>query len=149
MIKDPTKRKEAQRRWWWNHHEERLQKQREWRKNNSQKYKEQNHQWFLANKTKLREYNRGLRVSLKKRIIDFYGGKCMNHMENYGTECVDPRVLQIDHVDRTNGSGRKQLGKINSYGLYRLIVFGKENPKKYQLLCANCNWIKRYENKEF
>lgn len=21
--------------------------------------------------------------------------------------------------------------------------------KDYQLLCANCNWIKRYENKEY
>ena len=24
----------------------------------------------------------------------------------------------------------------------------KNNYNKYQLLCANCNWIKRYENKE-
>ena len=55
----------------------------------------------------------------------------------------DWRALQIDHV---NGDGlleRKQI-KSNARHLKKI----KENPKRYQVLCGNCNWIKKYENGE-
>lgn len=32
--------------------------------------------------------------------------------------------------------------------LYSAILRGEKNIKEYQLLCANCNWIKRFEKKE-
>ena len=31
------------------------------------------------------------------------------------------------------------------YGILKSI---RAKPENYQLLCANCNWIKRYENDE-
>ena len=39
---------------------------------------------------------------------------------------------------------------VDSYtweGVHNIEQIKKE--KKYQLLCANCNWIKRFENKEW
>lgn len=58
----------------------------------------------------------------------------------------DKRALQIDHI---NGDGINDRRK--TFGRYHVrvveSVIAKEN--KYQLLCANCNWIKRFENKEF
>ena len=30
----------------------------------------------------------------------------------------------------------------------RYLEIVKDSSRKYQLLCANCNWIKAYENKE-
>lgn len=59
----------------------------------------------------------------------------------------DWRALQIDHV---YGDGAEERRKYGSKGISRkeqsrLI---KENPEKYQILCSNCNWIKKYENKE-
>lgn len=58
----------------------------------------------------------------------------------------DERALQIDHI---NGGGVQELRNTPSYARYRWI---RDNPeeakKKYQVLCANCNWIKRHENNE-
>lgn len=66
-----------------------------------------------------------------------------------GSKCsscgiTDIRVLQIDHVF---GGGVRQLRKIahNYISYFRLIQ--EKGIENYQLLCANCNWIKRYEKK--
>ena len=69
------------------------------------------------------------------------------------TKCVrcgftDIRTLQLDHK---NGGGSKD--KFAKYRgtkqLYRYYINHPEEAKeKYQILCANCNWIKRYENHE-
>lgn len=67
-----------------------------------------------------------------------------------GDTCIkcgfsDWRALQIDHI---NGGGHKEkVGMTKNYykTVLEKILSGSE---EYQLLCANCNWIKRYENKE-
>jgi hypothetical protein len=67
--------------------------------------------------------------------------------EILGTVCVrcgfsDKRALQVDHV---NGGGTKEREKLGwVYMLDRVI----EHPDEYQVLCANCNWIKKAENNE-
>lgn len=87
-------------------------------------------------RAKRREYNKKNRIA----TIEMFGGKCSN------CGYTDWRALQIDHV---NGDGNKHRKSI-SHNL--TAVFWKKekekNPDKYQLLCANCNWIKRYENNE-
>jgi len=55
----------------------------------------------------------------------------------------DFRALQIDHINGGGSSERKTLKKDS---LYREVL--KDNTNKYQLLCANCNSIKRIENNE-
>jgi len=58
----------------------------------------------------------------------------------------DWRALQVDHV---NGDGFKDRKKgKRGGGRYTLMKSIKENPSKYQILCANCNWIKKYEHGE-
>ena len=65
-----------------------------------------------------------------------------------GSKCVvcgfdDPRALQIDHV---NGGGSQESIEFPSIAArYKLI---RKNPEKYQLLCANHNAIKVWENEE-
>ena len=69
--------------------------------------------------------------------LKFLGGKCV--------KCgfSDVRALQIDHI---SGGGNKEYKKHGGmYGVYKNVLL---EPEKYQLLCANCNWIKRFENKE-
>ncbi|MEK7178047.1 MAG: hypothetical protein AAB721_00070, partial [Patescibacteria group bacterium] len=56
----------------------------------------------------------------------------------------DYRALQIDHI---LGNGSKERKKNNTTKIYHKIV--NKQTKGYQLLCANCNWIKRYTNKEY
>jgi hypothetical protein len=73
-------------------------------------------------------------------------------LELLGSHCVrcgfaDIRALQIDHI---NGQGKKEFQKFKgNISLYRFYLKNPDLAKKYlQVLCANCNWIKRFENKE-
>ena len=85
------------------------------------------------------KYNRKHMDTLRDRVFNKLGHRC--------AKCgfSDKRALQIDHV---NGGGVKEYKKIK-FGqgkLLRLVLKDREN--KYQILCANCNRIKRFENKE-
>lgn len=78
---------------------------------------------------------------LKVKIFDILGKKCK--------ECgfKDIRALQIDHID---GGGSKERAVLNGRTRNRMILLNLLNgSKNYQILCANCNWIKRYKNKEY
>ncbi len=82
-----------------------------------------------------REYCSYLR--LRQEIIDAYGGKCAN------PECgiADTDVLCVDHI-HDDGFKERKSGSYGSKFYYRLRAEGF--PKdRYQLLCANCNMIKR------
>lgn len=58
--------------------------------------------------------------------------------------CTDIRALQIDHI---NGGGLKDVRGQKVY--YKILKMAKEDAQKeYQLLCANCNWIKRFNRNE-
>ena len=73
-------------------------------------------------------------------VLGKLGGKCIKCGNN------DYRVLQIDHINSDGYKERKTTGHNNSYYVVKAILNGEK--KKYQLLCANCNWIKRWENDE-
>lgn len=74
------------------------------------------------------------------KSINILGGKCKR------CGFSDKRALQIDHI---NGGGLKELRRIGGYKIYLRIINGDNSVRReYQILCANCNWIKRYENKE-
>lgn len=96
--------------------------------------------WMAKNPEKIftqREYLRKLR----NNVIDKLGGKCAT------CGFYDKRALQIDHVNGGGSKERKERKYKGSFHAHVLKSFlAKEN--KYQLLCANCNWIKRFENKE-
>ena len=73
------------------------------------------------------------------RVIEFLGNRCK--------KCgfANALALQIDHI---NGGGRKDRARYKNdpSNFYRAVLKDKKN--KYQLLCANCNQIKRSINKE-
>jgi hypothetical protein len=78
---------------------------------------------------------------LRQACLEILGGKC--------AKCGfdDPRALQVDH---SQGGGTEERARVNKNGkkylqgvvTYRNVVGGKHG---YQLLCANCNWIKKAE----
>ena len=74
---------------------------------------------------------------LRQRVIEAYGGRCV--------ECGfdDWRALQVDHV---HGQGRRSEPKSPTSYAYKLLR--ERESGNYRLICANCNWIKRYENGE-
>ena len=83
------------------------------------------------------DYNRETRRSLKLQIFALLGDKCRH------CGFTDVRALQIDH---RQGGGKKEIMAAKAYITYYRKVIKDLSP--YQLLCANCNWIKRWENKE-
>jgi hypothetical protein len=74
-------------------------------------------------------------VHFRKRVLTKLGGKCVR------CGFSDWRALQVDHVNR-HGNG------LTFYETYLDILENGDCDGEYQCLCANCNWIKRYENKE-
>ena len=116
---------EAQRAWRLVHREETREKDRvyyQMRKASEEGYKKQ--------KACVRRYQQKLRA------------KVLAQYDNFCVWCgvCDVRVLQLDHIQ---GGGHKEWLELGSRGIYkRAVAF----PAEYQLLCANCNWIKRAEN---
>lgn len=84
-----------------------------------------------------REQFRSWNERLREQVWDFFGRKC----GHCGFD-KDVRILQIDHK---NGGGSKECRKIGVRGIRKRAL---EHPKEYQLLCPNCNWTKRFNQRE-
>ena len=109
---------------------------REWRKRNPERtklYKQKHYAVMNKNRRKLQK-------ELREKIINLLGGEC--------SQCgfADERALQIDHVNGGGNKHRKQLGTGAKF--YRGILSNIDSGE-YQILCANCNWIKRRDKGEF
>jgi len=74
----------------------------------------------------------------REEIFDKLGHVC--------SECgfSDKRALQIDHVHGRGKEDHKQYHRNSNY--YKKVLADADGS--FQILCANCNWIKRYENGE-
>lgn len=84
-----------------------------------------------------KEYPRRERAA----VIEAMGGKCIK------CGISDTRVLQIDHINAGGSKERKERKFKYTFNKHVLVSF-INGENKYQLLCANCNWIKRAENNE-
>lgn len=107
---------------------------------------EQKRQYF-------RIYQKEYRQRKRKEIIKLLGGKCVNPFSlNHGDMLNDDRCLEIDHVNNDGCKQRREwLGASHSStGQYynRILALIKNGSNDYQLLCANCNSIKRSLNKK-
>ena len=76
--------------------------------------------------------------SIKEQIYSKLGEAC------YRCGFSDKRALQIDHVF---GGGNQEHLEIKNHLKFLKKVLSNEDGQ-YQILCANCNWIKRIELKE-
>lgn len=115
--------------------EKRLKKRRDYWAKYSKKY------WSSRSKVRKRVRNqaRKRRILAKLEIFKFLGWKCSN------CKIIDWRILQIDHIHGKGKIFRKSTGP-NYYE--KILKDLKNGSKNYQLLCANCNWIKRWEKGE-
>lgn len=79
-------------------------------------------------------------LQLRKQALELLGGKC----KRCGFK--DRRALHFDHVNGNGAEERRKEGNRQHLLMYRRIIAGERNL--YQILCANCNCIKKVENKE-
>ena len=95
-----------------------------------------------ANKVALRIYCR-IRCQKKRRgLIEYLGGRC--------TRCGfnDFRALQVDHVQGDGFLYKHGRERYDHKDVIEKQIRADVDRKKFQLLCANCNWIKRFEENE-
>lgn len=161
--KNPEKLKAQSRRYREKHHEECKARGRNYHKSHREEEKIFSKKWYLENKEKKDAYHRDWKkknpekvklyqkhslIKAKNLLFELLGHKCSNPFnKNHGDFLTDPRCLQIDHVHGNGVQERKK--RKHSSGYYRGILKEvRAGSKDYQLLCANCNWIKRVENKE-
>jgi hypothetical protein len=79
----------------------------------------------------------------KELVLTHYGGSKL-----VCVKCgfADVRALSIDHI---NGGGRRHReGSLRSSGSFYSWLMKNNFPEGYQTLCMNCQFIKRWENKE-
>lgn len=161
MYKNPQEHKKAVRRWSLENEERRREMGRAYDLRNRAKRTEA---------AKLRRNKPGMRVQLateslaryhadpeyRRRALELAAHRRVAHRKQIfrllgGEQCSkcgfdDYRALQIDHK---NGGGLKEfrenptLLKAKKY-LEHIQI----HQSDYQVLCANCNWIKRFENSE-
>jgi hypothetical protein len=86
-------------------------------------------------------------------IKDVKGLKCLAY-ERLGNKCVrcgfsDIRALQIDHIRSNGAEERAAMGGHWTYKIARVYAKIINGCEDYQILCANCNWIKRAEKREY
>ena len=122
------KLRERHRAYYWEHREHRLESGRRSREKHRHKKRERD-----------RRYNAQRRQSARQRIFDILGAQCVRC--GYDT---DVRALQIDRILDGGGQGRRAFKSLLDY--YGHIV--EVNAAGYQILCANCKQIKRYEKRE-
>jgi len=77
-------------------------------------------------------------LKLRKKVIAILGGHCSQ------CDWDDERALQIDHKNGSGSSERKKIGAGRTF--YKKVL---NDPSPYQLLCANHNSIKKFEEQEF
>jgi hypothetical protein len=73
--------------------------------------------------------------NIRKQLLIALGGKCVR------CGFSDWRALQIDHIEHV-GKNRESWSQM----VHNIL---EANTEKYQLLCANCNTIKKHEKREF
>ena len=98
-----------------------------------------------------REYYRRFPAPYKARAVERAHAQRRLAIGVLGGKCVscgmsDERVLQFDHI---NGGGSKEMRGRRSHRatMTKEIISGARSD--IQLLCANCNWIKRWEKHEY
>lgn len=81
----------------------------------------------------MRQLNADLAARQRAQLVDALGGCCAT------CGFTNPLALQVDHV---NGNGNAHRRALNSHSR-TLLRLATESPSAFQLLCANCNNIKR------
>ena len=124
---------------------------RTWRKGNSDSVKEYRKQYRTDNREAINRKRRDYYTTNRKRVRSVATQRISNLKEElysvFGNKCVkcgfgDKRALQLDHIE---GGGTQERRTKTATQVWRNAI---NHPQHYQMLCANCNSIKRYTDGE-
>ena len=111
--------------------------------------------WYEKNKVKAREQKREVMRRLRSENPEKYkiqsrSAKVREKLklyQMYGNVCAicgfhDMRALSLDHK---KNNGNEERGRLGARGVYRRAK-SEYMPDEYQILCMNCQFIKRAEH---
>jgi hypothetical protein len=103
-----------------------------------------------SHKEQQRVHNTNTDRRLKEDVIGYYSKgtmKCTNLTCEVPNGARDIRALTIDHI---NGGGNKHRKQVGTNGGLAFYYWLKRNnyPEGFQVLCCNCQAIKRIANRE-
>ena len=99
-------------------------------------------QWALKNSYgKTKALRRHISFSEHRDKVIAYYSKGTNACASCGV--ADKRVLQIDHINNDGASHRKEMGQLSP--IWWIVKNGY--PDGFQILCANCNYLKEVEHR--
>ena len=116
--------------------DERSEIQRRYREKYHERLKKDARERYHANIQKSRDKGRKTRERMRDEIFDILGRRCV--------VCgfADIRALQFDHINGGGNEDNKQRHRETR------LIYMRNNPdetkSKFQVLCANCNSIKRH-----
>jgi hypothetical protein len=125
---------------------------------NKEKMKKYHSEYYLENKDwlneKSRKYNQEHKEQLHENSVRYRYNLRIKVIERFGSVCAkcgfnDWRALEVDHI---HGGGTKERKAMPSQLVYYRMLLNlsdKELKGNYQLLCANCNVIKKCESNEY
>ena len=122
-----------------------------WTKLHPEKIKNYRHKDYLKHKEHIVEKSKAWKKTHGVYLAELRHKWRVKTLETLGGKCVrcgfdDVRALQIDHI---KAGGAREIGGLSSIAYFKKVIASHlRHEGKYQLLCANCNWIKRYENNE-
>ena len=110
--------------------------QDEYRANHRDEINRRRRKYYVTNRTQIRSVATRRIDKLKAELYNIFGKRCV--------QCGfdDVRALQLDHI---NGGGAQERRGKTAAQVWRNAI---NNPEGYQMLCANCNSIKRYTHGE-
>jgi len=152
--KNNQKIKEIQHNWYLKNKERIKKKNKERYHNNLEETRRKARTYYYKNRSRYKLlnsiYQHNKIKELRNDLLNIFGKKCSNPSCAVEGGMKDIRALQFDHI---NGGGCKEIQKFAvSHGRVAWYKHYLNNPelakKNLQILCANCNWIKRDKNKE-
>lgn len=101
---------------------------------------------YRINRERILNRNRVYNQKLKEEILTYYNNKL-------SPECVvcgekRTQCLLIDHI-KGDGYIQRRVGSPSAGSHFYRWLKKQGFPEGYQTLCMNCQWIKKFANKEF
>ncbi len=136
QIKIPFNQKEYKKQWDETHKDY----HRQYRMKNKERIKLSKRKYYETHKEYTCFISRIQRTKTRDSIFKILGYRCV--------KCgnTDIRCLQFDHI---KGNGNKKRGNYKGSAYYPVLLKLQNLKEEMQVLCANCNWIKRNENHEY
>ena len=115
---------------------------KKWKSDNKEWVVDYQSKWYKKNKNHVKKWHRKYTMAIKLAVFRHYSPKLKCQRCGF----KDLRALSLDHKHGGGSSHVASLG--GTYKLYNWVI--EHNfPNRFQVLCMNCQWIKREERKEF